>query len=72
MTFEPAETELHAAVVVLQDETPEDTEFFTVDLVNPQDGAEVGPQSSLNISILSNDNAHGVIEFAAVSLSVSD
>ena len=69
LTFEPAQTELHMAVVVLQDESPENTESFTVDIVNPRDGAEVGAQSSVTVNILSNDNAHGIIQFAPVSQS---
>jgi G-protein coupled receptor 98 len=67
LTFEPAQTMLQTTVVVLQEDEPEDTETFTVELINPLDGADIGPQSSVAISILSNDNAHGVIEFAAVS-----
>ena len=67
LTFEPAQTELHTTIVVLQDESPEDTESFTVNLVNPRNGAEIGPQSSVTINILSNDNAHGIVQFAPVS-----
>lgn len=67
LTFEPAQTELHTTVVVLQDESPEDTESFTIDIINPRNGAEVGMQSSVTINILSNDNAHGIVQFAPVS-----
>ncbi|KAL8615958.1 hypothetical protein ACOMHN_034634 [Nucella lapillus] len=70
LTFEPAQTRLHTTVVVLQDETPEDTESFTVGLASPQDGAEIGPQASVTINILSNDNAHGIIQFAPDSVNV--
>ncbi|XP_076465116.1 adhesion G-protein coupled receptor V1-like isoform X2 [Babylonia areolata] len=70
LTFEPNQRVLHTTVVVLQDGAPEDTESFTVDLVNPQNGAEVGPQASVTINILSNDNAHGIIQFAPDSLEV--
>lgn len=71
MTFEPTQTLLHTTVVVQQDDSPEDTETFTVILTNPLSGADIGPRGAVTVNILSNDNAHGIIQFAAVCASCS-
>lgn len=63
----PGEDLLHASVYVLQDTTPEDTETFYVTLRDPTGGAEIGVDNRIAVNILSNDNAHGVIEIAPVS-----
>ena len=68
MTFEPSQAVLRTSVVTLTDDTPEDTESFSVSLVSPLEGAELGPQASVSVEILSNDDAHGIIEFNEVSL----
>ncbi|KAK7486836.1 hypothetical protein BaRGS_00021983 [Batillaria attramentaria] len=70
LTFWPTQTVLHTTVVVLQDDTPEDTETFTVRLADPVGGADIGVQGAVTINILSNDNAHGIIQFAADSVNV--
>ncbi|XP_055956200.1 adhesion G-protein coupled receptor V1 [Patella vulgata] len=70
LIFEENETLLTTTAVVLQDDIPEDTETFSVKLTNPVGGAEIGANSSVDISILSNDNAHGIIEFSNESLFV--
>ncbi|XP_048257204.1 adhesion G-protein coupled receptor V1-like isoform X2 [Haliotis rufescens] len=70
MTFYPGETVRHTTAVVLQDNIPEDTETFRVSLIDPTAGAEIGQPGSVIVSILSNDNAHGIIEFSDDSLSV--
>ena len=67
MTFEPTQAILRTSVVTLTDDTPEDTESFSVSLVSPQGQAEIGPQASVSVEVLSNDDAHGVIEFNEVS-----
>lgn len=51
---------------VLEDFLPENTETFFVTLVNPTGGATIGPKNKISVNILSNDNAHGIIEFAEV------
>ena len=61
---------LHATVYILQDTIPEDTETFYVTLTDPTGGAEVGLNNRIAVNILSNDNAHGVIEIAPVSLCI--
>ncbi|GFR83307.1 G-protein coupled receptor 98-like, partial [Elysia marginata] len=71
MTFEPGQAVLRTSVVTLTDDTPEDTESFSVSVVSPQGGAEIGPQSSVAVEMLSNDDAHGVIEFNEDSLDLT-
>ena len=68
MTMDGGQDLLHTSVVVLQDTIPEDTETFYVTLRNAVGGAEIGPNNRITVNILSNDNAHGVIEIAPVSL----
>ena len=58
---------MRVSTVILEDEIPEDTEMFSVELREPRGGAEIGPNRHVTISILSNDNAHGVIGFAEVN-----
>ncbi|KAL3865787.1 hypothetical protein ACJMK2_043142 [Sinanodonta woodiana] len=70
MTFNPGQTLLHTTAMVLQDTIPEDTETFYVALRNPVGGVEIGPNNRIAINILSNDNAHGIIEIAADSLDI--
>ncbi|KAK3601208.1 hypothetical protein CHS0354_004408 [Potamilus streckersoni] len=70
MTFDPGQTLLHTTAMVLQDTVPEDTETFYVTLRNPIGGVEIGPNNRIAINILSNDNAHGIIEIAADSLDI--
>ena len=70
LTFEPGQVELQMAVTIQEDELPEDTESFTVELVNPGGGAELGQMSAIRVSILSNDDAHGIIEFGEVKRNI--
>lgn len=66
MTMDADQDLLHTSIYVLQDTVPEDTETFYVTLRNPTGGAEIGLNNRIAINILSNDNAHGVIEIAQV------
>lgn len=66
MTFEPGQRLRSTSVEVLEDYLPENTETFFVTLVNPTGGATIGPKNKITVNILSNDNAHGIIEFAEV------
>jgi len=68
VTFEEGETLLQVSVPVLDDEVPEDTESFSVVLENPRGGAEIGVDREVIIDILSNDDGHGIVEFAEVSI----
>ena len=66
MTFEEGQSSRTTSVMVLQDDLPEDTETFYVTITNPAGGAEIGAQNTITVNILSNDNAHGIIEIAQV------
>lgn len=57
---------MRVSTVILEDDMPEDNEVFSVELTEPRGGAEIGRNRRVTITILSNDNAHGVIEFAEV------
>ncbi|KAH3717902.1 hypothetical protein DPMN_060698 [Dreissena polymorpha] len=70
MTMDAGQDLLHASVYVFQDTTPEDTETFYVTLRSPGGGAEISVNNKIAVNILSNDNAHGVIEIAADSLEI--
>ena len=67
LTFEPGQTLLVTSVVTLTDDIPEDREEFSVTLISPMGGAELGHHVSVGVTILSNDDAHGIIQFAQVS-----
>ena len=70
MTFDAGQDLLHTSVMILQDTVPEDTETFTVTLQNPTGAAEIGPNDKILVKILSNDNAHGIIEISPVRCSL--
>ena len=67
MTFAPGQTSHKVVVEVIDDVIPELDEEFSVQLVFPVGGAILGPQSSVAITVLTNDNAYGLIGFAEVS-----
>ena len=54
------------AIEIVNDDTPELNETFDLRLVNPMGGARLSSQSSVPVTILTNDDAHGVIGFALV------
>ncbi len=70
LTFLEGQTSLQTSAIILEDEIPEDTELFSVELIEPRGGAEIGPNRKITLSILSNDNAHGIIEFAEVTYKI--
>ncbi|XP_041376199.1 adhesion G-protein coupled receptor V1-like [Gigantopelta aegis] len=70
LTFDPDQMMLQASAYVFQDDIPEDTQTFKVALSNSSGGAEIGQSGAVTVSVLSNDNAHGIIEFAPDSLNV--
>jgi hypothetical protein len=67
MTLDAGQDILRTTMYVMQDTIPEDTETFYVFLRTPQGGAEIGVNNRIAVNILSNDNAHGIIEIAQVS-----
>uniref|UniRef100_H0X6E5 Adhesion G-protein coupled receptor V1 n=1 Tax=Otolemur garnettii TaxID=30611 RepID=H0X6E5_OTOGA len=68
LIFEPGDKEATIVVNILDDKVPEEEESFKVQLKNPKGGAEIGINGSVTITILSNDDAHGVVAFAQNSL----
>ncbi|XP_035665839.1 adhesion G-protein coupled receptor V1-like [Branchiostoma floridae] len=63
LTFEPDMRTLTVIVPIVNDEIPESDESFTVTLSDPTGGAEIGSYGEVTVTILSNDNAHGIIGF---------
>ncbi|KAM5298193.1 adhesion G-protein coupled receptor V1 [Ctenodactylus gundi] len=68
LIFEPGDREAVIAVNILDDVVPEEEESFRVQLKNPKGGAEIGIRDFVEITILSNDDAYGVVAFAQNSL----
>ncbi|KAL1783722.1 G-protein coupled receptor 98 [Sigmodon hispidus] len=68
LTFEPGDKEATIAVNILDDTVPEKEESFRVQLKNPKGGAEIGIRSYVRVTVLSNDDAYGIIAFAQNSL----
>ena len=69
LIFENGQRELELDFTILPDTTPERDEAFTVYIYNASGKAIVNSQKqALSINILSNDDAHGRIGFAAGSL----
>ncbi|XP_075895105.1 adhesion G-protein coupled receptor V1 isoform X2 [Nelusetta ayraudi] len=68
--FAPGDSELQIAVNIIDDDIPEEQEYFKVSLKNPKGGAEIGFGGQVTVIIPTNDDAHGVIGFAQSSLSL--
>ncbi|XP_055460041.1 adhesion G-protein coupled receptor V1 [Psammomys obesus] len=68
LIFEPGDKEAIIAVNILDDTVPEEKESFRVQLKNPKGGAEIGINSHVRVTVLSNDDAYGIIAFAQNSL----
>ncbi len=69
LIFENGQKELELDFTILPDTTPERDEAFIVRIFNASGKAVVNSQKQdLTINILSNDDAHGRIGFAASSL----
>ncbi|XP_041793349.1 adhesion G-protein coupled receptor V1 isoform X2 [Chelmon rostratus] len=68
--FAPGDSELQIAVNIIDDDIPEELEYFQVSLKNPKGGAEIGFGGQVTVIVPTNDDAHGVIGFAQNSLSV--
>lgn len=64
--FAPGDRELEIAVNIIDDDVPEEQEYFHVALKHPKGGAEIGFGGQMTIVVAANDDAHGVIGFAEV------
>lgn len=51
---------------IIDDDVPEEQEYFHVALKHPKGGAEIGFGGQMTIVVPANDDAHGVIGFAEV------
>lgn len=71
MTFEAGQTSLRTSLVILSDDLPEDEESFQAVLTSPTGGADIGYNSSVRVMVLSNDDAHGIIEFSQVCSNIN-
>ena len=58
-------------IEIFNDAIPELDEEFTVELVSPSDGLQLGDQISASVTILANDDINGVFSFSNTSLLVS-
>lgn len=54
---------------IIDDDVPEEQEYFHVALKHPKGGAEIGFGGQMTIVVPANDDAHGVVGFAEVSRS---
>ncbi|XP_029685938.1 LOW QUALITY PROTEIN: adhesion G-protein coupled receptor V1 [Takifugu rubripes] len=68
--FAPGDRELEIAVNIIDDDVPEEQEYFHVALKHPKGGAEIGFGGQMTIVVPANDDAHGVIGFAENFLSM--
>ncbi len=69
LTFAVGESSHRFVVDIIDDVIPEVGEGFSVGLEGPVvGGARLGDQQSIDVTILTNDDAHGRIGFAPVSL----
>ena len=71
LTFAEGEANMTFTVELLEDDIPEVLEAFQVSLSAPTGGATLGENSSIVIGILTNDNAHGIIGFAPVCITIT-
>ncbi len=70
LTFRPNEASLFFAVSIFDDDLPEIDEDFVVSVRMPTGGARIGQQTSATMTVLTNDNAHGLVGFRNSSQSV--
>ena len=52
---------------IIDDSTPELDEEFSISLSQPTGGAVLGTHNSLTVTILTNDDAYGLVGFSEVS-----
>lgn len=69
LTFRPGEASLFFTVAINNDNVPEVDEDFSIGLSMPSGGARLGEQASITMTILTNDDAHGLIGFNSDSVS---
>ncbi len=65
VTFAPGVTMQTVTVTIIDDDSPEGDEMFTVELSSPSSDAVLVPPSIITVVIDVNDNAGGVVSFAS-------
>ncbi|XP_062371958.1 adhesion G-protein coupled receptor V1 [Sardina pilchardus] len=70
LVFKQGERYKHINVTIIDNEVPELEKVFRVELHSPVGGASLGAASTLTVTIAASDDAHGVFQFSANSLSV--
>lgn len=72
ITFQPNEASVVINIQIYDDSTPETDERFYVSLSNPVGGAVLGDQVTVPVTILTNDEAHGMVGFTEVRFNSID
>ena len=67
LTLRSGESSLRFVLGIVDDVIPEIDENFDLQLTSPTGGVTLGSRQSVTITVLNNDNAHGLIGFAEVS-----
>ncbi|KAJ7406541.1 G-protein coupled receptor 98 isoform X1 [Willisornis vidua] len=71
LEFQPGERYKYITVNITDNSIPELEKTFKVELLNPEGGASLGIASHILVTVEASDDAHGVFEFSAESLSVN-
>jgi hypothetical protein len=72
LTLRPGESSLRFVVGIFDDVVPEIDENFDLRLASPSGGVTLGPRQSVSVTVLNNDNAHGLIGFAEVHTCINE
>lgn len=67
LSFEANETIKTLEMSINNDGVPEINELFSAQLEAPSGGSRIGQTGAVNVTILTNDEAHGQIRFSPVS-----
>ena len=70
LIFDETESSQRLYIDIINDDQPELDETFQVELTNATGDSVIDTQGRIDVVIATNDNAHGIIGFAEVSLSV--
>ena len=69
LSLAAGETMRQVNIPILEDTIPEGTESFLISLTDQTGGASLSDtDQSVTVNIISNDNAHGTIQFSRVCL----
>ncbi|XP_041926588.1 adhesion G-protein coupled receptor V1 [Alosa sapidissima] len=71
LVFKQGQRYKYINVTIIDDQVPELEKVFRVELHSPVGGASLGAASTITVTIAASDDAHGVFQFSANSLSVN-